>query len=104
MTRAMLDVVAEATGLEQQEIVAQARAGQTLAQIAAAKGADVDDILAQVVAEETARINQAVADGTLEQADADRWLDGLEALVAGMLEQPLQLGGRGAAGGGAGRS
>jgi hypothetical protein len=99
LQRALFGAIAEATGLDQQEIVTQAREGKTLLEIAAANGAGVDEIVAQVVAAETERVNQAVADGSLEQADADDWLAGLETRVKEMLEQPLQFGGRGGQGG-----
>jgi hypothetical protein len=91
-------VIAEATGLDQQEIVTQARGGQTLLAIAEANSADVDEIVAQVVAADTERINQAVADGSLEQAEVDQWLAGLEAQVKEMLEGTLQFGSRDASG------
>jgi hypothetical protein len=100
--RAVLGAVAEATGLDQQEVLAQARDGKTLAEIIAANGADEDEIISQVVAAETERVNQAVADGTLEQADADELLDGLEARVKEMLEGPLEFGFRGPFGDGSG--
>jgi len=100
--RVVLGAVAEATGLGQQEIIAQARDGKTLAEIIAANGADKDEIITQVVAAETERVNQAVADGTLEQADADELLDGLEARVKETLEGPLEFGGRGPFGDGSG--
>lgn len=90
----LLTVIAEAAGLDQQGIVTQAMEGQTLLAIAEANGADVDQIVAQVVAADTERINQAVADGSLEQADADQWLAGLEARVKEMLEGTLQFGSR----------
>jgi hypothetical protein len=89
----MLGVVAEATGLDQSELVTQAGAGKTLTEIATANGADVDEIVAQTVAAETERINQAVDDGSLEQADADDMLASLEGRVKESLEQPLQFGG-----------
>jgi hypothetical protein len=94
-TRVVLGVVAEATGLDQQAVVAQAREGQTLAEIAAANGADGEALVVQAVAAEKARIDQAVADGTLDQADADDLLADLETRIQDLLEQPLQLGGRG---------
>jgi len=94
-TRVMLGVVSEATGLDQQEIMAQVREGETLAEIAEATGADLDEILAQGVAAESERVNQAVSDETLEQRDADDMLVDLEARVKEALEQPLQLDGRG---------
>jgi hypothetical protein len=91
LQRALLGAIAEATGLEQREIVTQTREGQTLLEIATANGADVDEIVAQVVASETERVNQAVADGSLAQADADEWLANLEARVKALLDQPMQF-------------
>ncbi len=56
----------------------QTREGQTLFAIAEANGADVDEIVAQVVAVETERVGQAVADGVLEQAEVDQYLENLD--------------------------
>jgi hypothetical protein len=94
-TRVLLGVVAEATGLDQQAVMTQAREGQTLAEIAAANGADGEELVAQAVAAETARIDQAIADGTLDQSDADDLLADVETRIQDVLEQPLQFGGRG---------
>jgi hypothetical protein len=99
LQRMLFGAIAGVTGLDQQEIVAQAREGKTLLEIAEASGAGVDEIVAQVVAAETERVNQAVADGSMEQADADDWLAGLETRVKETLEQPLQFGGPGRQGG-----
>ena len=98
--RAILGAVTEATGLDQQALMTQVRDGKTLTEIIEANGADLEEILAQVVAAETERINQAVTDGTLERAEADEMLASLEAQIKEMLEQPLQFGGRGASGDG----
>ncbi len=94
--RALLGVLVEATGLDQQELVAQAREGKTGLEIIQASGADVDEVVAQIVAVETERINQAVEGGQLEQARADEILAGLETNVRELLEQPLRLGRPGA--------
>jgi hypothetical protein len=94
----LLAAIGDATGLDQQEIATQAREGQTLLAIAEANGLDVDEIVAQVVAADTERVKQAVADGSLEQADADQWLAGLEPQVKEMLEGTLQFGSRDASG------
>jgi hypothetical protein len=98
LQRVLLGAIAEATGLDQQEIRSQAGEDKTLREVAEGNGADIDAIVAQVVAAETERVNQAVADGTLEQAAADEWLADLEVRVREVLEQPLQFGGRGAFG------
>lgn len=94
LQRALLGAVTEVAATDQQDIVSQVREGKTLAEIAAANGADLDEIVSQVVAAETERVNQAVADGSLEQADADRALTDLEARVEEMLKGTLQFGNR----------
>jgi hypothetical protein len=98
LQRQIFGVIGEAVGLDQVEIVTQARDGKPLLEIAEANGVDVDEIVAQIVAAETERVNQAVADGSMEQADADDWLTDLDARVRELLEQPLQFGGPGARG------
>ena len=60
------------------EVAGQEYAGE-------ASGVEADEIVAQVVAAENERVKQAVADGAMEQADADEWLAGLEARVQEML-------------------
>ena len=67
-----------------------------MGEVAVAALAGVDEVVAQVVALETERVNQAVAGGQLEQARADEILAGLEAGVREILEQPLRLGRPGA--------
>jgi hypothetical protein len=98
LQRQIFGAVSEAAGLDQGEIVAQAREGKTLLEIAEASSIDVDEIVSQVVAAETERVDQAVADGSMEQADANDWLADLDARIKELLEQPLQFGGPGARG------
>lgn len=95
LQRVLLAALTETTGLDQQAIMEQAGEGKTLREIAVANGADVDEILAQAVTTETERVNQAVADGSMEQTDADQWLADLETRIEALLDQPLQFGGRG---------
>jgi hypothetical protein len=87
-------VIVEATGLEQQEVRTQTREGKTLQEVAEANGADVNQILAQVIAAEAERVNQAVADGSLEQAEAEQYLADLETLAQEMLQGTFQFGNR----------
>jgi len=96
--RTLLDAVAEATGLNQQEILAQTSTGQTLSEVCAAHNTDADEVVAQVVASETERINQAVNDGGIEQTEADTYLAELETRVRTLMEEPLQINVRGAPG------
>ncbi len=76
---ALVDATAEAAGLSRREVLAQARAGKTLAQIAGENGADVNAIVSDVAAQVTERVNQAVANGNLTQERADEILSTLEA-------------------------
>jgi hypothetical protein len=98
--RSALDVLSQFTGLQTQELVALFRDGKTVAEVAAENGADLDEIANAIVQAETERIEQAVADGNLDQASADELLANLEAQVKELLEQPLQFGNRGLFGGG----
>jgi hypothetical protein len=99
LQRQVLGAISEAAGLDQQEIFAQARDGGTLLEIAEANGVDMDELLALVIHAETERVNQSVADGSMEQADADEWLAGLEAQIKELLEETFEFGGgRGAPG------
>jgi hypothetical protein len=95
LQRLFLGAIAEVKGVDQREIIAQIGEDKTLLDVIEANGADVDEIVAQVVASETERVNQAVADGAMEQGDADQWLADLEARAKEILEQPLQFGRRG---------
>ncbi len=96
----LFEAVVEVTGLEQQELREQTRAGKTLQELAEAHGADMEQILTQVIAAETERVNQAVADGSLEQAEADQYLADIETLAQDMLQGAWQFGGRGSGGSG----
>ena len=103
LQRTLLAAIAEAAGLEQQEIMAQTREGKSLLEVAEDSGTDLDTILVQVVNAETERIGQAVADGSMTQTEADKWLAGLEERAKEMLEGTFQFGGRGAPGSDAGQ-
>jgi hypothetical protein len=93
LQRTLLAAVAQATGLDEQEVTAQTHEGQSLQAVAEANGVDVEQVLAQVVAAETERINQAVANGELEQAEGDQALADLESRAKTMLGGAFQFGG-----------
>jgi len=73
----MLEAFAEAVGLEQEAIMEQLQSGSSFTDIITAQGLDVDTVSASLVASMTERINQAVADGTLTQEQADRMINGV---------------------------
>jgi hypothetical protein len=92
LQRQLFSAINEAAGLDQGQIGEMAREGKTLLEITESSDVSMDEIVAQVIAAETERVNQAVAEGAMEQADADEWLAGLEARIGELLEGGLQFG------------
>ncbi|MBN1139526.1 MAG: hypothetical protein JXM73_23320 [Anaerolineae bacterium] len=76
----MPTLLAEALHMAREELYAAQTAGQTVAEIAAAQGVELADVVAAVVAPHAERLAQAVADGRLTQEQAD-------AMLANMTEQ-----------------
>jgi len=66
---ARLDTAAEAIGVTADELRTELEGGSTIAAVAEANGVDIQTVVDALVAEATARIDAAVADGALE---ADR--------------------------------
>lgn len=91
--REVLDIVAEATGLEPREIAERVRAGETLAEIITAQGGDVAVVTSQIVTAITDWANMAVAEGRITQERADEILRDLEARVTAVLNGEYDLGG-----------
>lgn len=87
-----LDAAATYLGLTEAELRAELEDGKTLAQIAKAEGKSVSGLVQALVKEAKARIDEAVADGRLTQAQADELEAGLEQritdLVNGELHDP----------------
>ncbi|MFZ5904800.1 MAG: hypothetical protein ACOYZ8_14735 [Chloroflexota bacterium] len=84
-----LAAAAEALGMTTDELSAALQEGQTLEDLAEAAGVDIADVQAAVSAARAesmrARIEQALADGTISQEKADWLLEGLE---KGFLDGP----------------
>ncbi len=72
-----LDDLAATLGTTADELKAELRAGTSLADIAAAAGIDINTIIDQIETQMTDRINQALADGVIDQDQADTKLEGL---------------------------
>lgn len=66
-----LDAASESLGLTVDELRTELRAGQTLADVAAAQGVPVEDLVEALVTEGQDRLARAVTDGQLTQAQAD---------------------------------
>lgn len=79
--REVIEVVAQQTGLQPMEILAQLRDGQSLSDIILANGGDVEAVINAAVEAVTAEINQAVTDGWITQEAADRMLANVETRV-----------------------
>ncbi len=74
----ILDAAADVLEMEKDDLVAELREGNSLADVAAAQGIGVDGFKAQLLAEVQADIDAKVADGTITQEQADRLSEGLE--------------------------
>jgi hypothetical protein len=81
-----LEVVAEALGMTVDELRAALADGQTIADLAAAKGVPLDDIADAMMAAETGRLQQAVKDSRLTQEEADAKLAEMKASILAHLE------------------
>ena len=86
---ALVTAVADAAGLEEADVRSALRDGQSLAEIATANGADPDAIAAQVVADLTAEIEQAVVDGNMRQVRADNLIERLDDVIARAMQASL---------------
>jgi transcriptional regulator CtsR len=87
-----LDTVAGVLGMEVDELAANLREGSTIADVA---GSDkIDEVIAALVAEQEARLDEAVADGRLTEQEADEVRSALAEQVTAMVngEGPIGMG------------
>lgn len=90
-----LAAAAEALGLTEDELRTRTQAGETLADVADAEGVDQADVVAALVTAEQARLDQAVVDGRLTQAQADERKAALTERITERLDELCGPGGRG---------
>jgi hypothetical protein len=69
-----LDAAATALGMTADELRTELEAGQTIAQVAEAKGVDVQTVIDSMVAAEKAKLDEKVAAGDITQDEADAHL------------------------------
>ncbi len=69
-----LDAAATALGMTADELRTELEAGQTIAQVAEAKGVDVQTVIDSMVAAEKAKLDEKVAAGDITQEEADAHL------------------------------
>ena len=89
---------AQALGITPEELRTQTRAGQTLADIAAAEGVAEADLVDALVAAAGTRLAEAVTAGRLTQAEADARAADLETRITASLDELCGPGGRGGRG------
>jgi polyhydroxyalkanoate synthesis regulator phasin len=75
--RHAIEVSADAMGMTPRELRAELQKGQSIAQVAQAKGVDLKTVTDALTAEATTRIAKLVTDGKLTQAQADKLLAAL---------------------------
>lgn len=96
---ALVRAAADLTGQQPKDIMAQLRQGQSLAQVAAAKGSSGDAVVQAATATVKARLDKAVAAGRITQAQADERLNQFTTKAATLVNDTT-LGSHGAAQGG----
>lgn len=70
--KAAIKSAAEAIGIPAQDLATALKSGQSVADVARAHNVDPQVVVDKLVADATARIDQAVANGKLDQARADQ--------------------------------
>ncbi len=85
LLRDLLAIITNDLGIQPADLLQQLR-GQTLADVIAANGGNLDDITAKITAAITDRVNQAVTDGNLTQERADQVLANLPDLIQRALD------------------
>ena len=81
-----MDIVAETLGMTTDELREALADGQTIAELAEAKGVALEDIAAALVTEHTERLQQAVENGRLTQEEADEKIAEMQVKILEQLE------------------
>jgi polyhydroxyalkanoate synthesis regulator phasin len=80
-----LEAAAKYLGITEAALRTQLESGKTLAQVAKDRNKSVDGLVTALVADKKARIEQAVKDGHLTQAQADELVAGIKEHVTAMV-------------------
>ncbi len=94
----MVDVLAKLTGLSTDEIHDQRADGRTIADIAEAEGVDSDQVVSDTLAIRKQLLDDAVAEGTITQDQADATYDRMSTRINDRVTS-TEMGGRGMGGG-----
>jgi hypothetical protein len=81
-----MDIVAETLEMTTDELREALADGQTIAELAEAKGVALEDIAAALVTEHTERLQQAVENGRLTQEEADEKIAEMQVKILEQLE------------------
>ncbi len=79
------EALADLLDIDGEELRTQLRDGATLAEIAGDQGVAVQDVIDELVAEVTERVDNAVENGRIDQAEADEKLAEAEAKITDMV-------------------
>lgn len=93
-----LDGAATALGITEDELRTQLRAGKSIADVATDKGVEVQTVIDAMVAEAKTRLDQAVTDQKLTQAEADQRLAEITGRITEMVNGQMPPGGPGMGG------
>ncbi len=76
------EALAEVLGIDAETLREELSSGSTIADLAAANGVSVDDVVAALTAEAQTRIDEAVAEGKITQEEADAKLAEIETKIS----------------------
>ena len=93
--RGLLAAAAEDLGITPKELRAAAQAGTTLAELAEENDVTRDELVDALVAAQKTRLDEAVREGRLTQAEADVEAAEAQERITALLDEPVRLGGRG---------
>lgn len=100
----LVEATAEATGLTIEDVVAALQGGQSYADIASGAGVSLQAIVDVAVAQRTAALEEAVAEGRFTQEQADTMLASMAEHLLEQLNAEWTAGGMGGRSGGQGMS
>ncbi|MCI0712019.1 MAG: hypothetical protein L0154_17830 [Chloroflexi bacterium] len=84
----IIGIILNSTGLTAADIRGQFRDGLTLEEIIIEAGADVEAVKAEIIADLTARADEALANGQMTQERYDHFLENIEARITDFLTTP----------------
>jgi polyhydroxyalkanoate synthesis regulator phasin len=93
-----LDAAATAIGVTEDELRQALQDGKSIADVAAEKNVDVQEVIDALVADAKTRLDEAVDEGRLTQAEADEQLADVTERITAMVNGELPAGGRGMGG------